>query len=254
MDDMDMDDIDMDEQFDIDNPNYICEHWYNILEQSYNLAIDLDADVGYESDEDVMDDVMVDLAIFEMEIKLLGMQLEVRDLERGLKRKRRRGIPQRTSGLKRPMWVQWVLHNLNPNTCYEQFRMWPATFIALSNTLQQNEFLRNTRSVKVTEQLIAFCLVMAHSYSARSVADRLQRSTYFVNVYVRQSARALCQLGKSIIQPNLIVLPHLNVANNELCYLWFAVSYQTILFYDCEQFSVCVYVCILFLKHIILTI
>ena len=71
--DMDMDDIYADEQFDIDNPDYICEHWYDILEQSYNLVIDLDADVGYESNEDVMDDVMVDLAIFEMELKLMGM-------------------------------------------------------------------------------------------------------------------------------------------------------------------------------------
>ena len=160
------------------------------------------------------------------------MQLELYDLEHGLNKRRRKGIPQRTSSLTGPMWVHWVLHNPNPNTCYEQFRMWSATFIALSNTLEQNGFLRNTRSVKVTEQLAAFCLVMAHSYSARSVADRLQHSTYFVSIYVRRSARALCQLGKSIIQPNLTALPHPKVANNKLCYPWFAVSYQTILFYD----------------------
>ena len=201
-----------------------------------------------------MDDVMVDLAIFEMELKLMGMQLELHDLERGLNKRHRKCILQRTSSLTGSMWVHWVLHNPNPNTCYEQFRMWPETFIALSNTLQQNEILRNTRSVKVTEQLAAFYLVMAHSYSARSVANRLQCSTYFLSIYDRQLARALCQLGKSIIQPNLTALPHPNVANNELCYPWFAVSYQTILFYDCGQFSVCVYVCILFLKHIILTI
>jgi hypothetical protein len=183
-----------------------------------------------------MDDFIVDLAIFEMELKLMGMQLELHDLERGLNKRRRKGIPQRTSSLTssltRPTWVHWVLHNPNPNTCYEQFRMWPATFIALSNTLEQNEFLRNTRSVKVIEQLAAFCLVMVHSYSARSVADRLQRSTYFVSIYVKRSARALWQLGKSVIQPNLTMLPHPNVANNKLCYPWFVVSYQTILFYD----------------------
>jgi hypothetical protein len=199
-----------------------------------------------------MDDVMVDLAIFEMELKLMGMQLEVHDLEHGLKRKRMRGIHQRTLGLTGLMWVHWVLHNPNPDTCYEQFRMWPATFIALSNTLQQNEFLHNTRSVKVTEQLTAFCLVMAHSYSTRSVVDRLQCSTYFVSIYVRQSAKTLCQLGKSIIQPNLTVLPHPNVANNELCYLWFTISYQTILFYDCGWFSVCVCVCVCVCMYIVL--
>jgi hypothetical protein len=103
MDDMDIDDINTDEQFDIDNPNYICEYWYDVLEQSFNPSIDPDADVGYESDEDIMDDVMVDLAIFEMELKLMGMQLELHDLERGLNGRRRKGIPQRTSSLTGPM-------------------------------------------------------------------------------------------------------------------------------------------------------
>jgi hypothetical protein len=62
---------------------------------------------------------MVDLAIFNMELKLTGMQLELHDLEHGLKRKVRRDISQRTSNLTGPMWLHWVLHNPNPNTCYE---------------------------------------------------------------------------------------------------------------------------------------
>jgi hypothetical protein len=51
--------------------------------------------------------------------------------------------------------------------------MWPETYIALCNTLEQNGFLRNTRDVQVIEQVATFCLVMSHGWSARSVADRL---------------------------------------------------------------------------------
>ncbi|XP_059433235.1 uncharacterized protein LOC132166408 [Corylus avellana] len=173
-----MNDIDM---YDIDDD----DNWVD--------DIDMDADVGDVSDDDDMDgdgttDVMIDLALYEMELKIMGLQLELHELKSRLK----------------------------------------ATYIALCNTLEQNGLLRNTRAVQVTEQLAAFCLVMSQCWSARSVADRLQRSTYFISVYVRKSARALCQLGKSILQPNPVPLPHPNVANNAMYYPWFADCIGTI--------------------------
>ncbi|XP_059449435.1 uncharacterized protein LOC132180551 [Corylus avellana] len=176
-----------------DNPDYIYQHWYDTLEQSYDPTIDPDADVGDVSDDDGMDgdgtdDVMSDLTLYEMELKIMGLQLELHELKSRLK----------------------------------------ATYIALCNTLEQNGLLRHTRAVQVTKQLATFCLVMSQGLSCRSVADRLQRSTYFVSVYVRKSARALCQLGKSILQPNPVPLPHPNVANNAMYYPWFADCIGTI--------------------------
>ena len=75
-DDIWVDDIDMDE-WEPDNPDYTFKHWYDTLEQSYDPIIDLDADVGDKSDDDDMDDVMVDLALYEMKLKIMGLQLDL---------------------------------------------------------------------------------------------------------------------------------------------------------------------------------
>jgi hypothetical protein len=108
--------------------------------------------------------------------------------------------------------------------------MWLETYITLCNTLQQNGFLHNAQVVQA-KQVAAFCLVMSHGWSARSVANMLQRSTYFVSFYVRRTARALYQLEKSLIQPNSLSLLHPNVTNNPMYYPWFTVRYQITVFY-----------------------
>jgi hypothetical protein len=108
--------------------------------------------------------------------------------------------------------------------------MWLETYITLCNTLQQNGFLRNARVVQA-KQVAAFCLLMSHGWLARSMANMLQCSTYFISVYVRKTGRALYQLEKSLIQPNSLSLLHPNVANNLMYYSWFVVRYQIIVFY-----------------------
>jgi len=61
--------------------------------------------------------------------------------------------------------------------------MWPDAFIARCDALMKNGFLRSSRYVKVTEQVAVFCLIMAHNWSQRDVADRLQRSHYIPSAY-----------------------------------------------------------------------
>jgi hypothetical protein len=65
---------------------------------------------------------------------------------------------------------------------------------------------------------------MAHGHNQRVVADRLQRSLHTVSVYVNQTAKALCRLGKTIIRPTATELPHPYIARNSRYYPWFAVS------------------------------
>jgi hypothetical protein len=122
------------------------------------------------------------------------------------------------------MWIHWVLTNPNENTCLERFRMNPDAFLALCNTLKQNDFLQSSRYVKITEQVAVFCLLMAHNWTQRDVADRLQRSTHTVNVYCRRACKAMCRLGKTIIQPTETRMPHQVVAQNGNYYPWFTVS------------------------------
>jgi hypothetical protein len=112
VDDIELDDIPMDE-LGLDNIDYTYEHWHDTLEQSYDPIIDPDADVGENGDDNNMDDVMVDLTLYEMELKIMGLQLELHELESRLKCKRGKDIPQTTSGLMGSMWVHWVLHNPN---------------------------------------------------------------------------------------------------------------------------------------------
>jgi hypothetical protein len=73
-DDIWVDDMDMDE-WRPNNQDYTYKHWYDILEQSYDPTVDLDADVGNESDDDNMVDVMVDLAFYKIELKIMELQL-----------------------------------------------------------------------------------------------------------------------------------------------------------------------------------
>jgi hypothetical protein len=138
-------------------------------------------------------------------------------------------IRQRTSKLTGSIWVHCVLTNPNINTCYEQFRMCPKTFLKLCNTLENNDFLQNSCYVKIIEQVAAFCLEVAHGHNQRVVVDRLQRSLHTVSVYVNQTTKALCRLGKTIIHPTTTELSHPYIASNSCYTPWFVVSRITYL-------------------------
>jgi hypothetical protein len=152
-------------------------------------------------------------------------------------------IPQRTSKLIGAMWVHWLL-TPSVNTCYEQFRMYPKTFLKLCNTLKNNGFLESSRYVKITEQVAAFCLVMAHGHTQRVVVDRLQRSLHTVVVYINQTAKALCRLGKTIICPTAIELSHPYIACNSRYYPWFVVNRIIYFIYKLHIFIV---LCVIYL-------
>jgi len=102
--------------------------------------------------------------------------------------------------------------------------MCPDTYLALCNTLKQNGFLRSSRYVKITEQVVVFFLLMAHNWSQRNMAYRLQRSLHTVSIYCRKTCKAICRLGKTIIQPTQTMKPHPVVARNGSFYPWFSVS------------------------------
>jgi hypothetical protein len=93
----------------------------------------------------------------------------------------------------------------------------------LYNTLKMNGFLRSSRYVKITEQVAAFCLVIAHTHKQRAVADRLQRSLKIISKYVNTVAITMCYLGKNIIQSLAMEVPHPYIRENSFYYPWFAV-------------------------------
>jgi hypothetical protein len=138
--------------------------------------------------------------------------------------------PQRTSSLDGPSYVHWVLTNPNENTCWEQFRMSPHTFIALCNTLKERGF---STEQSLCEDHRASCYIYPNDGTkslATVDADRLQRSTWTISTYLRRSCRAICMLGKKIIQPSPIEMPHPVVTGNRKYDPWFTVSNTPSLF------------------------
>ena len=91
-----------------------------------------------------------------------------------------------------------------------------------------NGFLQSCRYVKITEQVAAFCLVMAHSHKQRDMADRLQCSLDTISKYVNVVAEAMCYLGKTIIQPFAMEVPHPYIRKNSFYYPWFVVRLLTL--------------------------
>jgi hypothetical protein len=221
-----------------ENPNW---------EDELDACSDSDASWGDEDDSDresiasslgSNDDAFInDPETVEVELQLAQMFIRIAEWKEQLEERQRRPIPQRTSELTGPMWIYWVLTNPNPRTCYERFRMWPDTYLALCNTLKQNGFLQSSRYVKITEQVAVFCLIMSHNWSQRDVSDRLQRSLHTVSVYCKRTCKAICRLGKTIIQPTQTMKPHPVVARNGNFYPWFTVSNALSFFSKSRKYS-----------------
>jgi hypothetical protein len=144
-------------------------------------------------------------------------------------------IPHRTPKLIGAMWIHWVFTNPNPNTSYEQFRMFFKTFLKLCNMLKNNCFLQSSRYVEITKQVGAFCLIMAQDQTQRVVVDRLQRSLHMVRVYVNWIAKTLCKLRKTIIRPTAIEMPHPYIARNSRYYPWLAIRHSITYHITCTK-------------------
>jgi hypothetical protein len=204
---------------DMDDPGSSSEfvNWVDIIDDDPNLENDMDDDEnnGQRYTQEELEELE---AAFH---KLFRVLQELNYIAQHLYRVVR--IPQRTSALTGPMWIHWVLSNPNPNTCYERFRMYPRTFMKLCCTLKHNGYLRNGCYVKITEQVAAFCLVVAQAQSQRTVCDRLQRSTATISAYANRVCKALCRLGKTIISPCSTEIPHPYVASDVRFNPWFKV-------------------------------
>jgi len=114
-------------------------------EEELDACFDSDASWGDEDDldkESIASSLESDDAFFshpetmEVELQLGQMFIRIAEWREQLEERQRCPIPQRTSELTGPMWVYWVLTNPNPRTCYEHFRLWLDTFLALCNILK----------------------------------------------------------------------------------------------------------------------
>jgi hypothetical protein len=140
--------------------NFDPVNWVDIMEDEPNLDNmddDEDENDGQRYTQEVLEEL--ETSFHRLFSVLQELNYTMQHMDRVVR------ISQRMSSLTGPMWIHWVLSNPNPNTYYERFRMFPPTFMKLCCTLKHNGYLRICRYVKITEQVAAFCLVVAQSQS-----------------------------------------------------------------------------------------
>jgi hypothetical protein len=110
------------------------------------------------------DDLLLDI----IPIVVLGAVEE--EQERGKKR-----IP-RSTGQKGGDYMRELLNCGNERRIYEVLRMQKSTFEALCTWLRKNSDLKDTRHLRVEEQVGMFLWTINYSASSRAVAERFQHS------------------------------------------------------------------------------
>ncbi|XP_059436793.1 uncharacterized protein LOC132169855 [Corylus avellana] len=166
--------------------------------------------IFYGAEHNAMDDDDWFAAMFMLLLEIDDTFDEAPEVER---------IPQRTSALQGAAFVQEVLVG-HPGTCYKLFRMQRDTFVSLANVLREN-YLEDSRSLRVEESLAIFCLIVGHRQGMRVVADRFQHSTETISRHFKHVMRALCNLGKTLIRPRQLDGVHPYIQGNPKYFPWF---------------------------------
>lgn len=108
--------------------------------------------------------------------------------------------PCRTSILRGHDYVIEVL-NGHDGRCEESFRMETHVFIAFCEALKEHGGLKHSRYLTVQEQVCIFLLAIGHNIRNRVIQERFQHSGETISKYFNRVLKAVCRLGKIIIQP-----------------------------------------------------
>lgn len=85
-------------------------------------------------------------------------------------------MPEHTSSLSGAKKVEEILEG-HENWCKAEFRMEPEVFRPIANLLRaENFFLRDTRGVKIEEQLGLFMFMLSHNASTGRLKKEFQHS------------------------------------------------------------------------------
>ncbi|XP_060667620.1 protein ALP1-like [Ziziphus jujuba] len=93
--------------------------------------------------------------------------------------------------------------------------------------LDQHEYLKDTKEVRVEEALAMFLIIIGHNVGIRLIADRFQHSLETVDRHFTLTLRAICRLGKELICHTNSPLPS-HIVNNPKYFPWFEKCIGTI--------------------------
>src|ERR1700761_1024451 len=92
-------------------------------------------------------------------------------------------IPMHTSILTGQRWLDELLNTRNPQRCFNQLGMYPASFCLLHWELVMNGGLTSGRAVSAAEQTAIFVYWMVHGSSQRELMERFQHSGDTISKY-----------------------------------------------------------------------
>ncbi|KAL3728828.1 hypothetical protein ACJRO7_033415 [Eucalyptus globulus] len=140
-----------------------------------------------EAVEWYLDDFDIDIIIAWLTLVNLDMSLHTRE-------------PIRDSKLSGAKWVREIVYG-HSDRIYEAFRLERHVFFNLCDLMKARGWLKDTRYVKVDEQVGIFLSMVGHNNKNRDLCERFQRSGQTISKFFTLVLKAFLKLSKEIIRP-----------------------------------------------------
>ncbi|XP_022868199.1 uncharacterized protein LOC111387833 [Olea europaea var. sylvestris] len=98
----------------------------------------------------------------------------------------------------------FMLQNMHvyPQTCFQEFRMYPPMFALFTHTLRDHYGLTSSSNIDIFEQVGMFLCILAHGKGYRQVQTLFGHSLQTISQYFRRVLRCVVALGADIIKPH----------------------------------------------------
>ncbi|XP_022873699.1 uncharacterized protein LOC111392572 [Olea europaea var. sylvestris] len=98
----------------------------------------------------------------------------------------------------------FMLQNMHvyPQTCFQEFRMYPPMFRHFVHVLRDRYGLENSTSIDMYEQVGMFLCILAHGKGYRQVQTLFGHSLHTVGHYFKRVLRAVSALAADMIRPH----------------------------------------------------
>ncbi|WVZ51088.1 hypothetical protein U9M48_002267 [Paspalum notatum var. saurae] len=121
--------------------------------------------------------------------------------------------PEHTSSLSGANKVEEILEG-HENWCKAEFRMEPEVFRAVANLLREENFLRDTRGVKIEEQLGMFMFMLSHHASTERLKKEFQHSGETIHRKINEVFDIIPALSHRFVKLPNPNQTHVKIASN----------------------------------------
>ncbi|KAL3720411.1 hypothetical protein ACJRO7_005259 [Eucalyptus globulus] len=147
-----------------------------------------------QSVDQILDDGNLDLLIGWLCLVAMDMSVHTKE-------------PIRDRNLSGPEWMRELICG-HSDRIYEAFRMERHVFLNLCDLMRIRGWLKDSRYVRIDEQVGIFLSLVGHNNSTRDLCERFQRSRHTISTYFNLVLKAVLKLAKEIIKsPSFDVVP-----------------------------------------------